>query len=129
LCLDGRLRSGGLLFMLSVSTVSGWAQALPSTPFGRQFDDTEVLASCGQREDVSCQVTPYKPKLGFDLRFHSNYRVTVPIKILANNGGWLQVLMRVTPAANSDTPVYLSHRYSVPDFEMDTRGKGDLEGG
>jgi hypothetical protein len=120
---------GGLLFMLSVSTVTGGAQARLSTQLHLRFDDKAVLASREQRAEFSCRVIPYKPRLGFDLRFHSEYRVTVPAKTLADNGGWLQVVTRVIPAANGEKPVYLSHRHSVSDFLMDTRGDGDLEGG
>src|SRR5712691_7806451 len=106
-CVAGRLRAAGLLFMLAVSTVSGWAQTRLSREFCLQYTDMAVLASRERRVDLSCQVTPDKPSLGFDLRFHSDYRVTVPIKVLADVGGWLQVVIRVTPAASREEPVYL----------------------
>jgi hypothetical protein len=88
-----------------------------------------ALASRGRRADFSCQVTPDKPGLGFDLRFHSDYHVTVPIKVLADVGGWLQVVMRVTSAANREEPVYLVHRFSIPDVPLGTKGDGVLSGG
>jgi hypothetical protein len=128
-CLPGRLLSAGLLFMLAVSTVSGWAQTRLSPGSHLQYADMAVLASRERRADFSCQVTPDKPGLGFDLRFHSDYRVTVPINALAHVGGWLQVAMRVTPAANSEEPVYLIHRYSVPDVPLGAKGEGELAGG
>jgi hypothetical protein len=87
-----------------------------------------VLASRERRVDFSCQVTPDKPTLGFDLRFHSNYRATVPIRVLADVGGWLQVIMRVT-LANTEEPVYFVHRYSVPDVPPGAKGESEVTGG
>jgi hypothetical protein len=115
--------------MLAVSTVSGWAQTRLSPGVHLQYTDMAVLASRERRADFPCQVTPDKPGLGFDLRFHSDYRVTVPIKVRTDVGGWLQVVMRVTPSANSEEPVYLIHRYSVPDVPLGAKGEGDLAGG
>src|ERR1700730_5518808 len=86
-CLAGRLRAVGLLFMLAVSTVSGWPQTRLSPELHLQYTDMAVLASRERRADFSCQVTPDKPSLGFDLRFHSDYHVTIPIKLLADVGG------------------------------------------
>ena len=127
--LAGRLRTAGLLFMLAVSAVSGWAQTRLSPELHLQYTDMAVLASRERRADFSCQVTQDKPSLGFDLRFHSDYHVTTPIKLLADVGGWLQVVMRVTPAANREEPVYLIHRYSVPDVPLGEKGGGELVGG
>ena len=127
-CLATTLRSAGTLFILAVS-VCGWAQTRLSPEFHLQYTDMAVLASRERRADFSCQVTPDKPALGFDLRFHSNYRVAVPIKVLADVGGWLQVIMRVTPSANSEEPVYLIHRYSIPDVPLEAKGEGELASG
>jgi hypothetical protein len=128
-CLAARLRSAGMLFMLAVSTLCGWAQTRPSPEFDLQYTDMAVLASRERRADFSCQVIPDKPGLGFDLRFHSDYRVAVPIKVLAEVGGWLKVVMRVTPAENSAEPVYLIHRYSVPEFPLGAKGEAELASG
>jgi hypothetical protein len=119
----------GLLFMVAASTASGWARTRPSTESPLPYADMAVLASRERRADFSCQVTSDKPGLGFDLRFHSDYHVTVPIKILAEVGGWSQVVMRVTPAANREEPVYLVHRFSIPDVPPGAKGDGTLTGG
>jgi hypothetical protein len=128
-CLAGMLRCAGLGFMLTILTLSGQAQVLPSPGFQLQSDDMAVLASRQRRADFSCQVTPYRPSLGFDLRFHADYRVKLPIGVLADIGPWLQVVMRVTPAANGEKPVYLSHRYPVSDVPLQTKGEGEFTGG
>ena len=114
--------------MLVVSTVSGWAQSRLSPEFYPQHSDMSVLASRERRADFACQVTPDKPSLGFDLRFHSDYHATIPIRVLADVGGWLQVIMRVTPA-NSEEPIYFHHRYSVPDVPPGEKGESELAGG
>ncbi len=128
-CLAGRLRSVGLPFMLAVSILHGGAQTRLSPEVHLHYTDMAVLASGERRTDFSCQVTSERPGLGFDLRFHSEYRVRVPIKVLADVGGWLQVVMRVTPTANSEEPVYLIHRYSVPQVPPGEKGEGELAGG
>src|ERR1700684_1140817 len=45
--------------------------------------DLAVLEQDEQRKDLPCTVTPSKPALGFDLKFHAGYQVTVPLKELA----------------------------------------------
>jgi len=115
--------------MLGASTLSGWARTRLSPESHLQYTDMAVLASRERRADFSCQVTSDKPGLGFDLRFHSDYHVTVPIKVLGDVGGWLQVVMRVTPAANREEPVYLVHRFSIPDVPPGAKGDGVLSGG
>lgn len=128
-CLAGRLSRGVLVLTLAASVASGWAQTRLGTGVRLQYADMAALESGESRMDLSCQLKPEKPFLGFDLRFHAYYRVTVPIKVLADAGGWLQVIMRVTPSANSKQPVYLGHRSAVPDFPSGTRGEALLAGG
>jgi len=127
-CLAGGMRSVGMLFMLAVFTVSGRAQSRLSAGLRLQYTDMSVLASRERRADFSCQVTADKPSLGFDLRFHSNYRATIPIRVLADVGGWVQVIMRVT-LANSEEPAYFVHRYSVPDVPPGEKGESEVTGG
>src|ERR1700691_4085444 len=45
--------------------------------------DMATLEPQDVRKDLACTVTPGKATLGFDLRFHSGYEVTVPLKDLA----------------------------------------------
>jgi hypothetical protein len=127
--LAGGVKCFGLLSMLVASTACGWAQTRLGTEFRLQSFDMAVLESRKPRADFSCQVTPDKPGLGFDLRFHADYRVTVPIKVLADVGGWLQVLMRVTPVANRDAPTYFEQRVTVPDVPPKAKGEGLVTGG
>src|SRR5580700_8733161 len=109
-CLAGGLRSFGLLLLLAGSTATGWPGTSMELDPPLQYVDMAVLASREPRADLSCHVTSDKPSLGFDLRFHSGFRAIIPTKVLANAGGWLQVVVRVTPAADSQSPVYLLHR-------------------
>ena len=45
--------------------------------------DLAVLEAQDVRKEINCNVTPEKPALGFDLRFHAGFTVTVPLKELA----------------------------------------------
>src|SRR5258708_994213 len=51
--------------------------------------DAAILEAKEVRKDVPCTVTPVKPVLGFDLKFHAGYEVTVPLKELAGSDNLL----------------------------------------
>src|SRR3569833_2786658 len=42
--------------------------------------DAAILEAQDTRKDLPCTVTAVKPQLGFDLKFHSGYDVSVPLK-------------------------------------------------
>lgn len=90
--------------------------------------DAAVLESQEPRKDLPCEVIPVKPVLGFDLKFHSGYDVTVPLRELAGNGNLLTMLFRVSPANHQDEPVYFSQRMAVPEIAEDARGDAYLQG-
>ena len=73
-CPSNSARFSWLMFMMAVSAVSGWAQTQLSPEFHLRYTDMSVLASRERRADFSCHVTTDRPALGFDLRFHSDYR-------------------------------------------------------
>jgi hypothetical protein len=110
--------------MLVAASVSLWAQARVGPWFQALPSDMEVLESDASRADLPCQVTSEKPFLGFDLRFHASYGVTIPVKELTDAGGRLIAIMRVTPAANHDQPTYFVQRFSIPAIPPRTKGEG-----
>ena len=81
------------------------------------------------RVSLSCTVIADSPVLGFDLRFHSGYRATFRIKTLAAAGGWLQAVIRLTPAAPGSKTVVLRQRFTIPDVPLDAKGDVTLSGG
>ena len=90
--------------------------------------DFAVLEADEIRKDLPCSVTPAKPALGFDLKFHSGYDVTVPLRELSGSDNLLTVLFRVTPEKNKDEPAYFSQKIRVPSLEEDARGDAYLQG-
>jgi hypothetical protein len=109
------------------------AQELMSgdTPGGmiRLFaNDGAVLESEEARKDLQCTVTPSKPVLGFDLRFHAGYEVGVPLKELAGDGNQLTTVFRVIPEGHPDDPVYFAQHVSVPALDDVDRGPALLLG-
>ncbi len=90
--------------------------------------DSAVLDLEENRKDLPCTVTSVKPMLGFDLRFHSGYEITVPLHELAGDGNLLTIIFRVSTAAK-DSPVYFSQKYNVPNIDADAKGDAYLEGG
>ncbi len=91
--------------------------------------DLAVLESAENRTDLPCQVTPQKPELAFDLRFHAAYRVAIPLKELWGDGDMLRILLRVSPLDRKDNEIYLVDRFSVPPIEEDAKGEAALPGG
>src|SRR3984893_7514888 len=127
-------QAAGLLFTLTVlSTSSLKAQVVMqgSGPGGivRIFNtDSAVLESQEARKDLPCTVVPIKPALGFDLRFHAGYEVSIPLRDLAGSEDMLTMLFRVTPDGHKDDPVYFSQRLSVPPIEEGAKGNAYLQG-
>ena len=80
------------------------------------------------KKDLPCTVTPVKPDLGFDLRLHTGYEVTIPLKELSGSGGHLTAIFRVTSARDENKPVYFSQQFEVPPIEEDAGGSAELEG-
>ena len=91
--------------------------------------DAAILESRDIRKDIPCTVTTNKPQVGFDLKFHTGYEVTVPLKELAGSENQLTMVFRVTPADRPDEPVYFSQRVTVPAIEDDASGPAYLAGG
>jgi hypothetical protein len=90
--------------------------------------DMVVLETQEVRNDLPCTVTPRKPVLGFDLKFHAGYDVAVPLKELSGSENQLTVLFRVTPDSHKDDPSYFVQHIHVPSLEEDTKGDANLEG-
>src|SRR5258706_14836886 len=76
--------------------------------------DLAVLEAQDVRKEINCSVTPDKPSLGFDLRYHAGFTVTVPLKELAGEENSLTILFRVTPEGQAAEPAYFIQRYTVP---------------
>ena len=90
--------------------------------------DAALLESQEARKDLPCTVTPSKPVLGFDLKFHTGYEVSVPLKELAGSENMLTMIFRATPETHPDDPIYFSQRVSVPAIEEDEKGPAYLQG-
>lgn len=90
--------------------------------------DAAVLESQEARKDLPCTVTPDKPSLGFDMKFHAGYEVSVPLQDLAGTENQLTMVFRVTPANHPDEGVYFSQHVGVPSIADDEKGPAFLQG-
>lgn len=118
--------------VLAACALAGAQELMPASGPGgavRLFtSDAAILESQDVRKDLPCTVTPIKPSLGFDLKFHSGYDVTVPLKELAGSENTLTMVFKVTPASHPDEPVYLSQHINVPAIEENAGGPAYLQG-
>jgi len=90
--------------------------------------DLAVLEAGDIRKDIPCTVTDRKPELGFDLRFHSGFDVTVPLRELAGNGEILTVVFRIYPRGTPVRASYFVQHFNVPPIEEDAKGDATLQG-
>ena len=90
--------------------------------------DLAVLEEQETRKDLPCTVTPSKPALGFDLKFHTGFQVTVPLKELAGGENALNIIFRVSDQGHPDDPVYFTQHIRVPPIENDAKGDAYLQG-
>jgi hypothetical protein len=92
-------------------------------------NDSSVLDTDEAKKDLPCTVTPVKPILGFDLRFHSGYEIALPLREIAGEGDLLTIIFRVTSTSAKESPFYFSQKYNVPEIEADAKGDAYLGGG
>ena len=119
--------------LLALMAPCGLAQTLvpPSGPDGRVhlFNSDLAIFEAGEpRADLPCDVTPDKPVLGFDLRFHAGYEVTIPLTAFAGSDDWLTILFRVSSDGPNTRSIYLMQHYKVPFVEPDAKGDATLQG-
>ena len=126
----GSLAAGsGQMFAQSLLYEAGSATG----PVNLIGNDAAILESDEAKKDLPCTVTPVKPILGFDLRFHSGYDITIPLKELSGNGDTLTIVFRVTSGTAKEgtanaSPVYFSQKYNVPEIDADAGGNAYLGG-
>ena len=121
----------GLVAMFSAAVLPAQELMTPAAPGGsvRLFTtDAAILEAQDARKDLPCVVTPNRPNLGFDLKFHSGYDVGVPLKELAGSENQLTMVFRVTPDGHPDEPVYFSQHVAVPAIDDDEKGPAYLQG-
>jgi hypothetical protein len=96
----------------------------------RIFNSDQAVLEAGEvRKDLPCSVINGKPILGFDLKFHSGFEVSVPLKELAGTENLLTILFRVVNLENKDAePLYLTQKFRVPPMEEDAKGDAYLQG-
>lgn len=128
-----RFLAGGLI-LLAVAPVEMCSQVLMKpveagervTPLP---SDLAVLESSDERKDLPCTVTPRKADLGFDLRFHAGFDVSVPLKELAGETELLTIVFRVYPEGARDRTAYFLERFETPQIADDATGDALLQGG
>ena len=126
---DGRGGIALLAVIASVCAASGQS-LLKSGSSGPMLVGTDmaVLEARDARNDLPCVVVPSKPALGFDLKFHSGFDISVPLKELAGAENLLTIVFRVVPENKPDEPTYFTQKIRVPSIEEDAKGDAYLQG-
>jgi hypothetical protein len=91
--------------------------------------DQAILEVAEPRKDLPCVVNPTKSaQVGFDLKFHGGYEVSVPMKELAGQENLLTIIFRVTPANGAGEATYFIQRIKVPEIDEDSKGEASFYG-
>jgi hypothetical protein len=112
---------------------SGFAQVMlkpvqPGEPITLLPTDAAVFESPESKKDLPCTVVGRKADLGFDLRFHSGFDVTLPLRELSGDGSMLSVVFRVYPQDKKEQAAYFVQHFKVPVVEEDAKGDATLQG-
>jgi hypothetical protein len=118
--------------LVAAAVAAGAQEFMPAAGPGNEVrlinSDAAVLEAREVRKDLPCTATSVKPSLGFDLKFHAGYAVTIPLKELAGSENLLTIVFRVTPTDRPGPPVYFSQHISVPSIAEGAGGPAYLEG-
>lgn len=126
---DHRWLIAGLLVSATLAQGQVLMQAGPNGHVNIFNTDLAVFEAGEVRKDLACTVTPAKPVLGFDLRFHAGYDVTIALKELAGSENSLNILFRVAPQNHPDHPVFFTQHIRVPKLDDEAKGDAFLQGG
>jgi hypothetical protein len=121
----------GILGCLGVTAAQAQVQLKASEPGELVMpmpSDLAIFESSDARKDLPCTVTERKPELGFDLRFHAGYEVTLPLKEIAGDGEVLTVVFRVRSQKNPENTAYFVQHFRAPSIEEEAKGDALLEG-
>lgn len=120
----------GTAFIGSARAQLALTGAGPGTAVRIFHTDMAVLEAGESRKDLPCTVVSTKPVLGFDLKYHSGYEVSVPLKELAGSENALSILFRVTPldSAEKGQAAYFMQRFRVPAIQEEASGEAYLTG-
>lgn len=91
--------------------------------------DMAVLEAGEPRQDLPCKVDDIKPLLGFDLKFHAGFEVSVPMRELAGSENLLTIVFRVRPEGKPEADRYFIQRVKVPELDEEAKGEAFLQGG
>lgn len=86
------------------------------------------LPSSGEPHDLNCRVSELSPEMGLDLRFHTGYVATIPLKELSGAGRRLSVTSRIIPLREKANAIVLVDRASVPAIDREARGDAEFPG-
>ena len=106
--------------LMRLSCAQGCRRRRCSPPAVDRFTWLAAIWRCSKRRTFARKSTATlrhrKPALGFDLRYHAGFNVTVPLKELAGDQNSLTILFRVTPEGQAAEPAYFIQRYTVRQY-------------
>lgn len=107
------------------SAIGGVTAAQSLIEAERLAEVRQAFASPEPATPLRCSFEPERPKLHYDLQFHTGYSIVIPLSRTAGSEHELTVLLRVTPDGRD--PVYLSRTDALPNLPP-MKFEGELAG-
>jgi hypothetical protein len=123
-----RLTLAASLGLASMSAQMLLKPGQPGETVNLMPSDLAILEAGDEKKDLPCNVTQRKPELGFDLRFHAGFDVSIPLAELSGDGELLTVIFRVVPKSADDHPANFVQHFTVPSIVDDAKGDALLQG-
>jgi len=79
-------------------------------------------------KDLDCTVTADKVSLGFDLKFHTGYTLSIPAQELATPRNSLSIIFRITNLEQVNPPQYFMQQFRVPHIDENVRAEVVVSG-
>lgn len=122
------VRAASFFLMCFLGVLGVKAQTFPvsaATPHPLP-EDRAILDDSQTRKDLPCSLDVVPPSLGFDLKLHTGYELSVPFHDVAGSSpAGVTVWFRVTPEKTPNASVFFQQHYDLPALE--NKAEGDLQ--
>jgi len=119
-----------ILCVLGCGQVPAQTRLDPSEPRSQKvIAALESEWSKTEKRTIPCRITPYPPRLGFELRLWSGYEIGIPIDAIPETETALNMLalIRVQPKQSGLRPEYLVRTYDLPELPASQGMRRKLE--
>jgi hypothetical protein len=94
----------------------------------RIFNTDSAILEASLARICPCSVSPIKPQLGFDMKFHAGYEVSIPLRDLSGSDDLLTTIFRAHAGKPEGRTGVLLAAHLPSSIEPDAHGNAYLQG-